>query len=86
MVSPKMQVTWLFGQASKEKDDLKNEDNLKNEDDFKNEGDLENWPSPPNFFLPHSHPLEKLLSFFLMTSYRDSHKMTDVKPKMIPGF
>ena len=63
MVSPKMQVTWLFGQASKEKDDLKNEDNLKNEDDFKNEGDLENWPSPPNFFCHTPIPLKNYFLF-----------------------
>ena len=70
----------------KNEDDLKDEDNLKNEDDFKNEEDLKNWPSPQIFFLhPPSPPLKNYLNFFLMTSRRDSHTTTDIKPKMIPG-
>ena len=30
-------------------------------------------------------PLKKLPEIFLMTSHRDSHTTTDVKPEMIPG-
>ena len=32
-----------------------------------------------------SPPLKKLPEMFLMTSHRDSHTTTDVKPEMIPG-
>ena len=35
------------------------------------------------FFLPP--PLKNYLNFLLMTSHRDSHTTTDVKPEMIPG-
>ena len=55
-------------------DDLKNEDNLKNEDDLKNEDNLKN-----------EDDLKKLPESYLMTSHRDSHTTTDVKPEMIPG-
>ena len=76
-------------------DDLKNEDELKKEDDFKNEVDIKNEddlkmkttskiaPSLKILFCPP--PLKKLPEIFLMTSHRDSHTTTDVKPEMIPG-
>ena len=64
----------------------KNEDNLKNEDDLKNEEDPKNWPSPSKFVLPPPPlPLKITWFIFLMTSGRDSHATTDVKPEMIPA-
>ena len=54
---------------------IKIEDDLKNGDDLKNEEDLKNWPSPPL----------KNYRIFFMTSHRDSHTTTDVKPEIIPG-
>ena len=35
--------------------------------------------------LPSPLPLKNYLKFLLMTSHRDSHTTTDVKPEMIPG-
>ena len=38
---------------------------------------LKNWPPP--------FPLKNYLKFCLITSNRDSHTTTDVKPEMIPN-
>jgi len=69
----------------KNKEDLKNKDDLKNEEDFKKENNLKNEMDLENVDDP-SHILEKLPKIVLMTSHRDSHTTTDVKPEMIPGF
>ena len=42
------------------------------------------FPPLKNFFFAPL-PLRNYLKFFLMTSHRDSHTTTDVKPEMIPG-
>ena len=64
------------------KNDFKNEDDVKNEDGLKVKTTSKIAP-PLKFFLPP--PLKKLPEILLMTSHRDSHTTTDVKPEMIPG-
>ena len=74
---------------NKNENHLKNEDNLKrpqNEDDHKNENDLKNEDGLKNILLPPPLPLKNYLIFFLLTSHRDCHTTTDVKPEMIPVF
>ena len=59
------------------------EDDLKNADDPEMKTTSKIAPSLKILFCPP--PLKKLPEIFLMTSHRDSHTTTDVKPEMIPG-
>ena len=50
----------------------------------KNEDNLKKLALSSKIILPPS-PLKDYLKFFVMTSHRDCHNTTNVKPEMIPG-